>query len=116
MTRLTLYYPGCCEIVGDPESTDFNSLDDLQRDENIKRRMYGNGTSLIPTYTRETLEPESTITPTSDGGYKSIFCKHVFHVDSSGHWCAARITGSTKEEVIDGLKLLGTAAIPANEW
>lgn len=40
MTKLTLYYPGFAEPDGEPESTEFNSLDDLKKDPAVKDRMF----------------------------------------------------------------------------
>lgn len=107
MTKLTLYYPGFAEPDGAPESTEFNSLDDLKKDPAIKDRMFGL-LSLRKTFAYEDLTPESG---------RSGFYKHVFHKASDGgHWGAAIITGNTAEEVTAGLELLGTKAVPSDKW
>ena len=107
MTKLTLYYPGFAESDGKPESTEFNSLDDLKKDPAIKDRMFGL-LGLRKTFAYENLTPES-------GPIR--FYKHVFHKASDGgYWGAAIITGNTAEEVTAGLKLLGTKAVPSDKW
>lgn len=107
MTKLTLYYPGFTEPDGKPESTEFNSLDDLKKDPAIKDRMFGL-LGLCKTFAYENLTPES-------GPIR--FYKHVFHKASDGeYWGAAIITGDTAEEVTAGLKLLGTKAVPSDKW
>lgn len=105
MTRLTLYYPAFAEPYGAPESTEFNSLDDLKKDPTIKDRMFGLF-GLRKTFAYENLTPESG----RHGFYKTVFHK------SSGYWGAATITGDTAEEVTAGLKLLGTKAVPSDKW
>lgn len=107
MTKLTLYYPGFSEPNGAPESTEFNSLDDLKKDPVIKDRMF-DLFGLRKTFAYENLTPES-------GPIR--FYKHVFHKASDGgYWGAAIITGNTAEEVTAGLTLLGTKAVPSDKW
>ena len=108
MTKLTLYYPGFAEPDGAPESTEFNSLDDLKKDPAIKDRMFGL-LGLRKTFAYKDLTPESG---------RNGFYKHVFHEahPHGGHWGAAIITGNTAEEVTAGLKLLGTKAVPSDKW
>lgn len=105
MTKLTLYYPTFAEPDGEPESMEFNSLDDLKKDPTIKDRMFGLF-GLRKTFAYENLTPES--------GRKGFY-KNVFHKDS-GYWGAAIITGDTAEEVTAGLNLLGTKAVPSDKW
>lgn len=107
MTKLTLYYPTFAEPDGAPESTEFNSLNDLKKDPTIKDRMFGLF-GLRKTFAYQNLTPESD---------RSRFYKHVFHKASGGgHWGAAIITGDTAEEVTAGLNLLGTKAVPSDKW
>ena len=107
MAKLTLYYPGFAEPEGEPESTEFNSLNDLKKDPDIKDRMFGLF-GLRKTFAYEDLTPESD---------RRGFYKHVFHKASGdGYWGAAIITGNTAEEVTAGLKLLGTKAVPSDKW
>lgn len=107
MTKLTLYYPGFAKPDGEPESTEFNSLDDLKKDPAIKDRMFGLF-GLRKTFAYKDLTPESG---------RRGFYKHVFHKASDGgHWGAAIITGNTAEEVTAGLELLGTKAVPSGKW
>lgn len=105
MTKLTLYYPTFAEPDGAPESTEFNSLDDLKKDPTIKDRMFGLF-GLRKTFAYENLTPESG---------RNGFYKTVFHKDF-GYWGAATITGDTAEEVTAGLNLLGTKAVPSDKW
>lgn len=105
MTKLTLYYPTFAEPYGPPESTEFNSLNDLKKDPTIKDRMFGLF-GLRKTFAYEDLTPESG---------RNGFYKNVFHKDF-GYWCAAIITGDTEEEVTAGLNLLGTKAVPSDKW
>ena len=106
MTKLTLYYPGFAEPAGAPESTEFNSLDDLKKDPAIKDRMFGL-LGLRKTFAYEDLTPEFG---------RRGFYKHVFHEANGGHWGATIITGDTAGEVTAGLKLLGTKAVPSDKW
>lgn len=107
MTKLTLYYPGFAEPDGEPESTEFNSLDDLKKDLDINDRMFGLF-GLRKTFAYKDLTPESG---------RRGFYKHVFHKASAGgYWGAAIITGDTAEEVTAGLTLLGTKAVPSDKW
>lgn len=107
MTKLTLYYPGFAEPDGEPESTEFNSLDDLKKDLDIKDRMFGLF-GLRKTFAYKDLTPESG---------RRGFYKQVFHKASAGgYWGAAIITGDTAEEVTAGLTLLGTKAVPSDKW
>lgn len=77
MTKLTLYYPGFAEPDGEPESTEFNSLDDLKKDLDIKDRMFGLF-GLRKTFAYKDLTPESG---------RRGFYKHVFHKASAGgYW------------------------------
>ena len=59
MTKLTLYYPGFAEPDGAPESTEFNSLDDLKKDPAIKNRMFDllDPLDLRKTFAYENLTP-----------------------------------------------------------
>ena len=109
MTKLTLYYPGFAEPDGVPESTEFNSLDDLKKDPAIKNRMFDllDPLGLRKTFAYENLTPESG---------RNGFYKHVFHEVNDKHWGAAIITGNTAEEVTAGLELLGTKAVPGDKW
>ena len=79
MTKLTLYYPGFAEPDGAPESTEFNSLDDLKKDPAIKNRMFGLF-GLRKTFAYEDLNPES-------GRNVQIFiCLHGAGLRGLGHW------------------------------
>lgn len=112
MTNLRLYYPGFVDPGHEPETINFNSLDSLKADPAVKARMYGSGTELIPTYSYKDLEPEESRVCGNVRYYK-----HVFHrARTHEHWGAAVVFGETPEEVTNGLKLLGTVAIPPNEW
>ena len=112
MTILRLYYPGFVDPGHDPETVTFNSLDRLKDDPAIKARMYGSGTELIPTYSYNDLEPEESRMCGTVRYYK-----HVFHrTENNKHWGAAVVYGDTPDDVTNGLKLLGTVAVPPNEW
>lgn len=112
MTQLRLYYPGFVEPGHEPATVTFNSLDSLKADPEVKARMYGSGTELIPTYSYMDLEPEVN----SFCG-KVRYYKHVFHrTGNHEHLGAAVVYGDTPEEVANALKLLGTVVVPPNEW
>lgn len=113
MTKLTLYYPYFVE-KDSPESTEFNSLDDLMNEPAIRKRMFSDAGELIDTFAYGTLEPGSFSC--------NLYYIHVFHKvqmynsDKTEHLGAAIITGDTPEAVTSALKLLGTVAVPDEEW
>lgn len=115
MVKLTLYYPACVEIDGDPESVDFGSVEDLTKDLAIKRRMFNDDGELIPTYAYKSMEPELTTRyDRHTDTLHEVYYKRVAHEATSGnHWYAAVLTAPTKEEISEALKMLGTTA---KEW
>ena len=109
MTKLRLYYPAWAyDPDEDNHETEFNSLDDLRNDTEIKERMFGFLGRLKPTYAYDSVEPEY------DSRNKRFY-KVVFHKDN-GYWGAATITGDTREEVGRCLGLLGTVAVDKEDW
>lgn len=113
MTKLTLYYPSFVE-KDSPESTEFNSLDDLRNDPAIRKRMFADTGELIDTFAYGTLEPGSFC---GNRYYIHVFHKvQMYGSDRMAHLGAAIITGDTPEAVTAALKLLGTVAVPEEEW
>ena len=113
MTKFTLYYPSFVE-KDSPESTEFNSLDDLRKDPVIRNRMFADTGELIDTFAYGTLKPGAF-----DGNRYYI---HVFHKtqmyssNKMAYLGAAIITGNTTEEITAALELLGTVAVPKEKW
>ena len=113
MTKLTLYYPSFVE-KDSPETTDFNSLDDLKKDPVIKNRMFSDAGELLDTFAYGTLEPGSF---SCNRYYIHVFHKvQMYNSDKTEHLGIAIITGDTPEAVTAALKLLGTVAVPEEEW
>jgi len=113
MTKLTLYYPTFVD-KDVPETTEFNSPDDLKKDPVIRNRMFSETGELLDTFAYDTLKPDLSTC--------NIYYKHIFHKlkmyqsDKMVYWGAAIITGDTPEEVTAALELLGTVALPKEEW
>lgn len=108
MTKLTLYYPTFVD-KDVPETTDFNSLDDLKKDPVIRNRMFSETSELLDTFAYDTLKPDMSA---CNLYYKYIFHKlKMYQSDKMVYWGAAIVTGDTPDAVKAGLDMLGTTII-----
>ena len=95
MVKLTLYYPSFIDIDRNPESIDFKTLSDLNKNKAVQERLYPNET-LCQLY----LHKDDELFENKGRYQQSLFQKY-----RNEYWCACILKG-TKSELEEAIKTL----------